>query len=161
MENFIKDLERVEQEYNREFLERKLNIVTTEREITGDTCNGQNRGTIAGDECDGRGRETRPVTVVKYYTVKPKEYFTDRHYENYKGTTYQKYIKDIPPRKFYSEDELRTYMAVLNKWAGRTIEDDEMRLLLRYITSGRHYQLVCLVDVTKQLKSELVWKDIK
>lgn len=144
MNDFINNIKRLQSEYDKEYLAKRLNIVTTEMGKGGDSCDGAKR-----------------VTVVKYHTVKPKEYFTDRHYESCNGATYQRYIKDIPPRKFYTETELRNYMAVLNKWAGRTIEDDEMRLLLRYITRGRHYQLVCLVDVTEQLKDELVWRDIK
>lgn len=148
MENFIRDVGELQQEYDREYLTKRLNIVTTVKDIID-------------DDCDGRDRGTKPVTVVKYYTVKPKEYFTDRHYDNYDGVTYQKYVKDIPPRKFYSESELRAYIKLLNRWAGRTIERDELTLLLRHITNGRHYQLVCLVDVTEQLKRELVWRDIK
>lgn len=161
MDDFIKDIESIQQEYDREYLTKRLNIVTTVKDIIDDNCGGRNRVTTKGDDCGGRNPKTKQVTVVKYYTVKPKEYFTDRHYESHNGTTYQKYVKDIPPRKFYKESELRAYIGLLNRWAGRTLEDDEITLLLRHITNGRHYQLVCVVDVTEQLKDELVWRDIK
>lgn len=144
MEDFIEGLEGIQQEYKREYLDKRLNVVTTMRDVIGDDCGGYKR-----------------VAVVKHYTVKPKEYYTERHYNKHQGTTYQKYVKDIPPRKFYRESELRAYIGLLNKMAGRTIENDELTLLLRYITSGRHYQLVCLVDITEQLKRETVWEDIK
>lgn len=161
MKDFIKDIGELQQEYDREYLTKRLNVVTTAKDVVGDACDGQSRVTTKGDDCDGQDPKPKPVTVVKYYTVRPKEYFTDRHYAEHKGTTYQKYVKDIPPRKFYSESELRAYIKLLNKWAGRTLERDELTLLLRHITNGRHYQLVCLVDVTKQLKRETVWEDIK
>ena len=161
MEDFIKDITSMQQEYNKEYLTKRLNVVTTVKDVIDDSCDRRSRVTTKGDGCDGQSPRLKQVTVVKYYTVKPKEYFTDRHYDNHNGTTYQKYIKDIPPRKFYSESELRSYIKLLNRWAGRTIEGDELTLLLRHITNGRQYQLVCIVDVTDQLKDELVWKDIK
>ena len=161
MDDFIRDIESIQQEYDREYLAKRLNIVTTVKDVIDDTCDGQSRVTTKGDDCDGQSPKTKQVTVVKYYTVRPKEYFTDRHYDNYNGTTYQKYVKDIPPRKFYSESELRAYITLLNRWAGRTLEDDELTLLLRHITNGRHYQLVCLMDVTRQLADETMWRDIK
>ena len=161
MDDFIKDIDGIQQEYDSEYRTKRLNIVTTVMDVAGDICDGRSRVTTKDDDCDGQSPKPKQVTVVKYYTVKPKEYFTDRHYAEHHGTTYQKYIKDIPPRKFYSESELRAYIGLLNKWAGRTLEDDELTLLLRHITNGRHYQLVCLVDVTEDLKRETVWKDIK
>lgn len=138
--DFMRDLDEIQQEYDREYLTKRLNIVTTK-----------------DDDCGGRDR----VTTMKYYTVRPKEYFTERHYQEHTGKTYEKYIKTIQPRKFYSETELRNYMALLNRWAGRTLEDDEMRLLLRNITKGRQYDLVCIIDRTEELNKEMVWQDIK
>ena len=161
MDDFIRDIEGIQQEYDKEYLTKRLNIVTTVKDVIDDDSDGQSRVTTKDDDCDGRNRKTKQVTVVKYYTVKPKEYFTDRHYPEHTGVTYQKYVKDIPPRKFYHMDELRAYIKLLNKWAGRTLEEDELRLLLRHITNGRHYELVCLVDVTDQLKEETMWRDIR
>lgn len=144
MEDFIKDITGIQQEYDKEYLTERLNVVTTVKDAMDDNRDG-----------------LKPVTIVKYYTVKPKEYYIERHYQEHQGATYQRYIKDIPPRKFYTESDLRVYIRLLNKWAGRTLEDDELTLLLRHITNGRHYQLVCLVDITEDLKRETVWEDIK
>ena len=148
MEDIIKGLNDIQREYDREYLTKRLNIVTTVMDEKGDGCDSP-----------------KPVTsvkhIMKYYTVKPKEYFADRHYASLNRTTYSRHIKDIPPRKFYTTAQIEAYIAHLNKMAHRTIEDAEMTLLLKAITNGRHYKLVCLLPITDTTKEHLIWDDIK
>ena len=141
-------------QYDKEYGEKGLNIVTVEKDGVGGINDKQYEKGGEGDDCDGRDR----VTVMKYYTVKPKDYYMRRHYGEHKGKTYKQYVITIPPRKFYNEAQVRTYMKYINKTAGRTLEDDEMMLLLKTISRGRQYQLTCLVDITEELKDQTVWK---
>lgn len=152
MEDFIKEINGIQQEYDREYLTKRLNIVTVTDEQTGDTCKRSNRVTPVNDQTK---------SVMKYYTVKPKEYFTDRHYQPSEQMTYARCIKDIPPRRFYTTAQIESYIRYLNRVANRTIEDAEMTLLLRAITNGRHYQLVCLLPIRDTRSEHLIWDDIK
>lgn len=137
-----------QKKYDREYRTPILNIVTSEK------CK-------AGDECDGRNKKREGVTVMKYYTVRPKEYFTNGRYEEHKGKVYQQYVRVIPPRKFYNETQVYNYARYINKIAGRTLESDEMNLLLKTISRGRQYQLTCLIDRTEEFKGQTMWRDIK
>lgn len=148
MEDFIKELNGIQQEYDREYLTKQLNIVTVAMNENGDDCERPDRVTSVKD-------------VMKYYTVKPKEYFADRHYEEHDRVTYSRHIKDIPPRKFYTVTQIEYYIKYLNRVAHRTIEDAEMALLLRAITNGRHYELVCLLPIKDTKAEHLEWDDIK
>lgn len=152
MNDFIKELNGIQQEYDREYLTKKLNIVTVTDEQIGDTCKRPNGVTLVNDQTKA---------VMKYYTVKPKEYFTDRHYQPSKQVTYARHIKDIPPRRFYTITQIESYIRYLNRVANRTIEDAEMALLLRAITNGRHYQLVCLLPIQDTTDEHLIWDDIR
>lgn len=69
------------------------------------------------------------------------------HYEK----TYRTAVKTLKPRTFRSEHEVRAYMERVERLAGRTLEDDEWGLLLRTITRGRRYDLVCMIDITETL----------
>ena len=140
LNTLLGDLNNIQREYQ----EKRLNVVTTVKDLNGDTCDGHKR-----------------VTVMKYYTVKPKEYYTERHYEEHNGGTYRMTTVTIKPRRFYEESKLRVFIKYLNKIAGRTICDDEMRLLLRHITNGRQYELTCLINETAELNGTTMWKDIK
>ena len=137
-----------QKEYDLEYRTPRLNIVTSEMDETGDKC----------DDCNGSNKK---VTVMKYYTVRPKEYFTERQYESYNGRTVKTHIITIPPRKFYNETQVYSYANYINKIAGRTLESDEMNLLLKTISRGGQYKLTCVIDITDQLKDQTIWKDIK
>ena len=113
---------------------------------------------------------TKPMTTtdnasgdgcIKYYKVTTEEHFMERGFKRHTGRTFQTYVADIPPRKFYEETTLRAFMSVTERRAGRTIEDAEWALLLRAITNGRHYKLTCVYDVTEDLEGVTVYDDIK
>lgn len=152
MNDFINEINGIQQEYDREYLTKQLNIVTIAMDETCDDCERPNRVTSVKDQTKD---------VMKYYTVKPKEYFTDRHYEEHDRVTYAKCIKDIPPRRFYTVHQVEAYIKYLNRIAHRTIEDAEMTLLLRAITNGRHYELVCLLPIQDTSKEHCKWDDIR
>lgn len=137
IEEFVKS-------YEKEYQTPILNVVTDVMDETS-------------DKCDGRKRMTNVKTVMKYYSVKPKEFYSERQYEEHNSKTYQKYVMTIKPRKFYSKAQVMAYVSYLNRTAGRTIEDDEMNLLLRTITRGRQYDLVCVIDRTEELKEVTKW----
>ena len=148
MDDIQRIIERTQAEYNREYLTPILNIVASEIDETS-------------DRCDGRNRKPKKVTVMKYYTVRPKEYFTNERYKEHKGKTYQRYVRTLQPRKFYTATEVYDYAKYINKIAGRTLENDEMNLLLKTISRGRQYQLTCLIDRTEEFKGQTMWRDIK
>ena len=150
IDNIAKLIEDTQREYDREYKEKRLNIVTNKMTI---------REYKDGDRCKGQDQDTEKVTVVKYYTVKPKEYFANRHYDEHYGTTYQRYTYTVKPRNFYTEQQLMTFLAYIDRLAGRTLEDDEKTLMLRHITSGRRYELTCLIDRTKEFKDQTMWQD--
>lgn len=133
-------LKRYQKEYDEEYKVKRLNIVTTEMDGRDDGCGGQKK-----------------KTVMKYYTVRDKEYYTKRGYDECDGTVLQKDEIEIPPRKFYTESEVRNYARYINKIAGRTLEDDEMNLLLKTISRGRQYRLTIVKDITKELKGQTIW----
>ena len=139
----------INESYEREYKTPRLNIVTTMKDKTVTTVN---------DRSDGR----KQVTVMKYYTVKPMEYFVKRdRYDEHNGVTMYKTTQIIKPRKFYSVTEAECFVKYINRIAGRTLEDDEMMLLLRTITNGRQYELVCLIDGTREFKKQTMWEDDK
>lgn len=148
MDDFIKGLNEISDREVRERQEKRLNVVTTTMDIMDDTCDGHNQVTTTMD-------------IMKYYTVRPVEYFRDRQYEEHNRMTFKKTVKDIPPRKFYRMTQLEAFIEHLHKMANRTIEDAEITLLLRHITNGRHYELVCLVPIGNTSKECHKWEDIK
>ena len=52
-------------------------------------------------------------------------------------------------------------MEDLKSKAGRTLEDDEIAIMLRTITKGEPYVMTFLADITEELKEQLKWRDIK
>ena len=146
MDNIERIMREAQASYDEEYRTKGLHIVTTEMDKTDDKCDGRNKG-------------TKGVTVMKYYTVRPKEDFMNERYEEYNGEVYEKYVETIQPPKFYSETEVYNYARYINKIAGRTLEIDEMNLLLKTISRGRQYKLTCLVDRTKEFKGETIWRD--
>lgn len=150
IDNIAKLIEDTQREYDREYKEKRLNIVTNKMTI---------REYKDGDDREGQRPARKEVTVMKYYTVKPKEYYTDRHYDEHYGTTYQRYTYTVKPRNFYTEQQLMTFLAYIDRLAGRTLEDDEKTLMLRYITNGKPYELMCVIDRTKELANQTMWQD--
>lgn len=128
----------------REEREKKLITVSKAYHLTDDTCD-------LGET----------MTLVKYTTMKPEAYFTERHYERHAGQLHSTAIKTIRPRKFYELREIENFVEHLRKIAGRTLEDAEIKLLLRHITRGEHYDLVCAIDQTEAFENEIVFEDIK
>lgn len=150
IDNITKLIEDTQREYDKEYKEKRLNIVTSKMTI---------KDTKDGDDCEGQGRERKEVTVMKYYTVKPKEYYADRQYNEHYGTTYQRYTYTVKPRNFYTEQQIMTFLQYIDRLAGRTLEDDEKTLMLRYITNGKPYELMCVIDRTKELQGQTMWED--
>ena len=133
---------------NKDFM-KGLKEITSEKELIGvtyDKCK-------ANDICDGR--------VMKFYKYTSPEYFDNRGYQEHHEKTYKKYIIDVPPRKFYSESEIRVFIGIIERRANRTLEMAEIELLLSYITSGQHYELVGLVDINREHKKLTTYEDIK
>lgn len=148
MDNIDKIIKETQKGYDREYKTKRLNIVTTVMDATSESC-------------DKQDKEQNKMTVMKYYTVKPKEYFTRRQYERCDGRVLKTYTRMIPPRRFYTETEVYEYARYINRVAGRTLETDEMNLLLKTIARGRQYELVCVEDITEQVKEHTVWRDIR
>ena len=131
--DILKELERMTSE-------KVLSVVTKPMTTTDDA---------SGDGC------------IKYYKVTTEKHFMERGFKRHTGRTFQTYVADIPPRKFYKETTLRAFMSVTERRAGRTIEDAEWALLLRAITNGRHYKLTCVYEVTDIPDTVTVYDDIK
>lgn len=96
-------------------------------------------------------------TVYRRVRVTDKERMISDGYNEHNRKTYESYIEVIRPRKFYSETEAWEFVRHINKIAGRTLEDDEMMLLLKTITKGRQYELVCVIDRTRELAGVTKW----
>lgn len=96
-------------------------------------------------------------TIMRRVRMTDKETMMRDGYDEHDRRTVTTEIKTIRPRKFYRETDARAYMRYINRIAGRTLEDDEMMLLLRTITSGRQYQLTCVIDRTEELAGVTKW----
>lgn len=96
-------------------------------------------------------------TIMRRVRMTDKETMMRDGYDEHNRKTYERYVETIPPRKFYSETEVENFMKYIRRIAGRTVEDDEMMLLLRTITSGRQYRLTCVIDRTEELKNMTKW----
>lgn len=122
----------------------RLNVVTTKRDILGDNHGGY-----------------KPVAVMKYYKMTSENEMYKRPVEDYDGVTYEKYEWELQPRKFYTMASLKAFMEVTERRAGRPIEDAEWGLLLRAITNGKRYKLVCIRDITGDLKDCRSYKELR
>ena len=125
-----------QREYDKEYKVKLPQLVTTEIDLTD-------------DGCDGR--------IMRRVRMTDKETMINDGYEEHNGKTYESYDEVIRPRKFYSETEVWAFVRYIRRIAGRTVEDDEMMLLLRTITSGRQYKLTCVIDRTEELKEVTKW----
>lgn len=113
--------------------------------------------TTKHDICDGRGS----ATIMKYYKVKPVTEMMSKDYEIHDSRVLKKTHYTVQPRKFYTVTEVRRFVDDLKSKAGRTLEDDEIAVMLRTITKGEPYTMTFLVDITEELKEQLKWRDIK
>lgn len=119
-------------EYDKEYKVKLPQVVTTEINKGGDT-------------------------IMRRVRVTDKETMIRDGYDEHDRKTVTSEIVTIQPRKFYKETEAMTFVKYVREIAGRTIEDDEMMLLLRTITSGRQYQLTCVIDRTEELAGVTKW----
>lgn len=96
-------------------------------------------------------------TIMRRVRMTDKETMIRDGYDEHERRTYESYNMTIRPRKFYSETEAWAFVRYIRRIAGRTVEDDEMMLLLRTITKGRQYELTCLIDRTDELAGVTKW----
>lgn len=103
--------------------------------------------------------EDREGSVVKYYKVTKGEDYEmsvrPRHY----GRTYMKRIYEVKPRKFYNRAQVDFFVKHLKKLAHRDISDIEMMMILKCITRGEMYELVCFMDITDEVKNEVMYEE--
>lgn len=118
--------------YDKEYKVKLPQVVTTEMDEGGDT-------------------------IMRRVRMTDKETMMRDGYDEHDRKTVTTEIKTIRPRKFYKETDARAFVRYIRKIAGRTVEDDEMMLLLRTITSGRQYQLTCVIDRTEGLAGVTKW----
>ena len=96
-------------------------------------------------------------TIMRRVRMTDKETMMRDGYDEHDRKTVTTEIKVIRPRKFYRETDAWAFVRYIRRIAGRTVEDDEMMLLLRTITSGRQYELTCVIDRTKELAGVTKW----
>lgn len=123
-------------EYDEEYKVKLPQVVTTEIDLTCDECGG---------------------AIMRRVRLTDKETMMRDGYDEHNRKTYERYNMTIQPRKFYSETQAENFIRYIRRVAGRTVEDDEMMLLLRTITKGRQYKLTCLIDRTKELAGVTKW----
>lgn len=95
--------------------------------------------------------------IMRRVRMTDKETMMRDGYDEHNRKTYESYNLTIQPRKFYSETQAWAFVKYIRRIAGRTVEDDEMMLLLRTITSGRQYELTCVIDRTEELAGVTKW----
>ena len=132
----IEILEEYQAGYDKEYKVKLPQVVTTEIDLTGDGCDG---------------------TIMRRVRLTDKETMMRDGYDEHNRKTYERYNITIQPRKFYSETQAKNFIRYIRRIAGRTVEDDEMMLLLRTITKGRQYELTCLIDRTEELAGVTKW----
>lgn len=96
-------------------------------------------------------------TVMRRVRMTDKETMMRDGYDEHDRKTVTTEIMVIRPRRFYKETEAWAFVRYIRRIAGRTVENDEMMLLLRTITSGRQYQLTCVIDRTEELAGVTKW----
>ena len=107
---------------------------------------------VVTSEVDGGGD-----TVMRRVRMTDKETMMRDGYDEHNRKTVTTEIKTIQPRRFYKETDAWAFVSYIRRIAGRTVEDDEMMLLLRTITKGRQYRLTCVIDRTKELTGVTKW----
>lgn len=128
----IEIIEGYKREYDKEYKVKLPQVVTTEMDEGGDT-------------------------IMRRVRMTDKETMMRDGYDEHNRKTYESCVEAIRPRRFYSETEVMTFVDYIRRIAGRTVEDDEMMLLLRTITKGRQYRLTCVIDRTEELAGVTKW----
>lgn len=118
--------------YDKEYRTKLPQVVTTEVDEGGDT-------------------------IMRRVRMTDKETMMRDGYDEHDRKTVTTEVKTIRPRKFYKETDAWAFVRYIRRIAGRTVEDDEMMLLLRTITSGRQYELTCVIDRTEELAGVTKW----
>lgn len=96
-------------------------------------------------------------TIMRRVRMTDKETMMRDGYDEHDRKTVTTEIMVIRPRRFYKETEAWAFVRYIRRIAGRTVEDDEMMLLLRTITNGRQYKLTCVIDRTEELTGWNKW----
>ena len=96
-------------------------------------------------------------TIMRQVRMTDKETMMRDGYDEHNRKTVTAEIMVIQPRRFYSETQACAFVNYIRRIAGRTVEDDEMMLLLRTITKGRQYRLTCVIDRTEELAGVTKW----
>ena len=96
-------------------------------------------------------------TIMRRVRMTDKERMMCDGYNEHDRRTVTTEVMVIRPRRFYKETEAWAFVRYIRRIAGRTVEDDEMMLLLRTITSGRQYRLTCVIDRTEELAGVTKW----
>ena len=123
-------------EYDKEYKVKLPQVVTTEIDLTDDGCDG---------------------TIMRRVRMTDKETMMRDGYGEHNRKTMTTEIMVIQPRRFYKETDAWAFVRYIRRIAGRTVEDDEMMLLLRTITNGRQYKLTCVIDRTEELAGVTKW----
>lgn len=128
----IEILENYQVGYDKEYRTKAPQVVTSEIDKGGDT-------------------------IMRRVRMTDKETMLRDGYDEHNRKTMTTEIMVIRPRRFYKETEAWAFVRYIRRIAGRTVEDDEMMLLLRTITSGRQYRLTCVIDRTEELAEVTKW----
>ena len=118
--------------YDKEYKVKLPQVVTTEMNESGDT-------------------------IMRRVRMTDKETMMRDGYDEHNRRTVTTEIMTIQPRRFYKETDAMAFVKYIRRIAGRTVEDDEMMLLLRMITKGRQYRLTCVIDRTEELAGVTKW----
>lgn len=118
--------------YDKEYRVKEPQVVTTEVDEGGDT-------------------------IMRRVRMTDKETMIRDGYDEHNRRTVTTEIMVIHPRRFYKETDAMAFVKYIRRIAGRTVEDDEMMLLLRTITMGRQYRLTCVIDRTEELTGWNKW----
>lgn len=110
------------------------------------------------DICDGRN------TAAVYKRIKIDTIERMNNAMHQRRTT-KRILRRVPytiePRKFYTVTEVKRFVDDLKSKAGRTIPDYERDVILRTITKGEPYETTFFIDETKELKGQLIWRDVR
>ena len=128
----VEIIEGYQREYDKEYKVKLPQVVTSEVDEGGDT-------------------------IMRRVRMTDKETMMRDGYDEHDRKTVTTEIKTIQPRRFYKETDAWAFVEYIRRIAGRTVEDDEMMLLLRTITKGRQYRLTCVIDRTEELAGVTKW----
>lgn len=128
----IEIIEGYKREYDKEYKVKLPQVVTSEMDEGGDA-------------------------IMRRVRMTDKETMLRDGYDEHNRKTVTTEIMVIQPRRFYKETDAWAFVKYIRRIAGRTVEDDEIMLLLRTITKGRQYRLTCVIDRTEELAGVTKW----